>query len=50
MYENDYPVSLYEENFLFTVEDFDDPERFTAPEKQKEKNYLKRFLALLARE
>jgi hypothetical protein len=47
MYANDFPLSLYEEDSIFIVEDFDDPERFSTPEEAKAKADLKRFLALI---
>lgn len=50
MYINDYPLGLYDEETVFLVHDFDDPEQFSTPEEQKEKADLKRFLALVGRE
>ncbi len=50
MYANDFPLSLYEEDSVFIVEDFDDPTRFSTPEEAKAKSYLKRFLVLIGKE
>jgi hypothetical protein len=50
MFINDYPLSLYDEETVFIVHDYDDPERFSTPEEAKEKADLKRFLALMARD
>ena len=50
MFYNDFPLSLYDEETVFLVEDYEDPERFSTPEELKKKAELKRFLELIGRD
>jgi hypothetical protein len=50
MFINDYPLSLYDEDTVFIVHDFDDPSRFSTPEETREREQLRRFLALISKD
>jgi len=45
MFINDYPLSLYDEDTIFTINDCDDPGRFLNDEKKKNGNILKGICA-----
>jgi ketosteroid isomerase-like protein len=47
MFINDYPLNLYDEDTVFTIDDSDDPWRFLTDEEKREKEYFKRYLRLI---
>ena len=49
MFMNDYPLSMYDEDMTFIVDDIDDGERFVTQEQVDRENKFKRFIALVGR-
>ena len=47
MFINDYPLSLYDEETVFTIEDCDDPKRFLDEDEKKDLEYFRRYLRLV---